>query len=153
MFPKAARYGPAICLSRRAARIKRAVPRPWRVRDDHLSIGCVPPPACGGSDVRRVSADAGDEGDPVWSPDSLRIAFTANRDGQFDIFVSEIAGRVTRRFTTSPARDVNPSWSPDGRHITFASTRARGHPPHELYMMSANGTDPVRLTTQSGQWP
>ena len=89
----------------------------------------------------------------MWSPDSLRIAFTANRDGQFDIFVSEIAGRVTRRFTTSPARDVNPSWSPDGRHITFASTRARGHPPHELYMMSANGTDPVRLTTQSGQWP
>ena len=49
-----------------------------------------------------------------------------------------------------------PQWSPDERHIVFASTRDGDF---EIYTMSADGTDPRRLTSSTGRdahpsyWP
>jgi Tol biopolymer transport system component len=52
---------------------------------------------------------------PSISPDGLKIAFTSNRAGNFDIWVMDINGRHLRRLTTSSAREVDPAWSPDGQ--------------------------------------
>lgn len=39
--------------------------------------------------------------------------------------------------------DSYPSWSPDGTKIVFESNRAGNH---DIWIMDADGSDPVRLT-------
>ncbi|NIM52761.1 MAG: hypothetical protein GTO22_26535, partial [Gemmatimonadales bacterium] len=42
-----------------------------------------------------------------------------------------------------PADDREPAWSPDGTRIAFASNRDGNY---EIYVMDADGSNPVRLT-------
>lgn len=75
-----------------------------------------------------------------------KIAFS--RNGR--IHVMEADGSNVTMLTTVQARDFTPVWSPDGAKIVFQSDRD-GHP--ELYVMNANGTNPVRLTVGGGYNP
>jgi len=61
---------------------------------------------------------------PCWSPDGQKIAFAAERDGNWDIFYMNADGTDITRLTTHPAEDVYPSWSPDGSMIAFNSERS-----------------------------
>ena len=52
-------------------------------------------------------------------PRLAQIAFTTNRDGNFEIYVMDADGNNVRRLTDHPATDYGPAWSPDGRFIAF----------------------------------
>jgi Tol biopolymer transport system component len=58
---------------------------------------------------------------PAWSPDGTQIAFTANREGHYDIFMMETDGSNIIRLTTSKADEKEPSWFPDGKSIAYSS--------------------------------
>ena len=58
---------------------------------------------------------------PVWSPDGTQIAFTADREGHYDIFVMEADGSDLTRLTTTKAHEKEPSWFPDGKSIAYSS--------------------------------
>ncbi len=59
---------------------------------------------------------------PVWSPDSQRIAFVSGRSGNSDIWVMDADGTNLQNITnTSDANEFNPVWSPDGQWIVFLS--------------------------------
>ena len=105
-----------------------------------------------GSDLRRLTSHPAYECDPAWSPDSSRLAFTSAREGSFDVFTINADGTDERRLTFNSSADGSAWWSPDGRRIVFASNRAK-HKRHELYVMSADGGDAVRLTRRTGTWP
>jgi TolB protein len=99
----------------------------------------------------RVTSTAVPERDPSWSPDGTDLIYAA-RTGPgepFRIFVANADGSGLDQLTTQAAgsADRAPVWSPDGSRIAFVSNRAGGFP--ELYLMSANGTGVVRLTTNS----
>ena len=47
-----------------------------------------------------------------WSPDGSRIAFSSNRDGNFDIYTMSADGSGLTRLTNHPASDKDPVWSP-----------------------------------------
>ncbi len=51
------------------------------------------------------------------------MAFTSNRDGDWDIHVMDSDGSGVRQLTDSPGLDDKPQWSPDGSSIAFATTR------------------------------
>jgi Tol biopolymer transport system component len=80
---------------------------------------------------------------PLRLPARGRIAFQSDRDGSFEIYVSNADGTFISRLTNNPAVDVFPAWSPDGSRIAFTSDRG-GSP--DIYLINPDGTDLVRLT-------
>ena len=49
--------------------------------------------------------------DPAWSPDGSHIAFTSNRDRNFEIYVMNSDGSGQTRLTNNDAWEGSASWS------------------------------------------
>ena len=88
-----------------------------------------------GGTARRLTADAGQDLMPRYSPDGRWIAFTAHYQGNQDVYVIPAAGGPARRLTAhsdivphAPTRwgpdNMVVTWTPDSRNIVFLS-RAR----------------------------
>jgi Tol biopolymer transport system component len=74
------------------------------------------------------------------------IAFESNRDGNYEIYLTNPDGSGQLRLTNSPASiDVDPAWSPDGNRLAFESDRDK-QGPSEIYVMNADGSNQTRLT-------
>ncbi|HKG94652.1 MAG TPA: PDZ domain-containing protein [Gemmatimonadaceae bacterium] len=76
-----------------------------------------------GSDVRRLTTADGDEQRPAFSPDGRTIAFSANYDGNTDVYAVPAAGGVPKRLTWHPGDDIVQGFSADGRRVLFTSGR------------------------------
>ena len=81
-----------------------------------------------------------------------QIAFSSNRDGNYEIYVMDINGDNPQKLTNHPHADINPSWSPNGKRIVFMSARdghvdgGHGPPIYEIYVMDADGDNLQKLT-------
>jgi hypothetical protein len=64
---------------------------------------------------------------PAFSPDGKMIAFSAWRNGQFDIFLLDLATKTITNFTQDDIYDGSPVFSPDGRSLVFVSTTGAGN--------------------------
>jgi len=98
----------------------------------------------GGGPARRLTAHAGTEYFPQFSPDGKTIAFTGEYDGNRDVYVVEAGGGEPRRLTWHPGGDEVLGWTPDG-DVLFRSRRSEPHGNFELFRVPAAGGDPVRL--------
>ena len=99
-----------------------------------------------GQNVRRLTSDLGLEAFPVFSPDGSLIAFTAQYDGNTDVYTVPVAGGVPKRLTWHPSADVVQGFTPDGLAVLFASSRASFTGAHQhLYTVPLDGGFPVRL--------
>jgi TolB protein len=75
----------------------------------------------------RVSARAGVNSSPAFSPDGRLLAITLSHDaGNLDVYTLDLASQVLRQLTTDGAIDTEATWSPDGRQIYFTSDRSGG---------------------------
>lgn len=77
-----------------------------------------------GRNVRRLTSDEGIERAPAFSPDGSQLAFSAEYDGNVDVFVVPVTGGVPRRLTWHPGPDVVQGFTPDGTRVLFTSPRA-----------------------------
>jgi len=59
---------------------------------------------------------------PRWSPDSKRLAFLSDRDGNQQIYMISPAGGEASQVTHFEGGVTAFEWSPDGKRIAFAST-------------------------------
>ncbi|HXE89619.1 MAG TPA: protein kinase [Terriglobales bacterium] len=74
--------------------------------------------------VSRLTHDPAHSEWPTWSPDGKLVAYSANRGGNFDIYVRRIEGGQDVNVTNDSAEDIQPAFSPDGQWIAFISTRS-----------------------------
>ena len=72
-----------------------------------------------------------------------RIAFTAEADGNWDIYTSKADGTDMQRLTQDPTYDGEPAWSTIGG-IAFQGNRNENT---DIYVMSEGGGIATRLTT------
>ena len=99
-----------------------------------------------GTNPRRLTIDEGVERDPVFSPDGSLIAFTAEYDGNLDVFVVPAIGGVPKRLTWHPGWDRVQDFSPDGQSILFISGRSSHTNRHaQLYTVTIEGGQPTEL--------
>jgi tricorn protease len=77
-----------------------------------------------GSEPRRLTVSEGVESNPVFSPDGKWIAFSAQYDGNVDVYVIPVEGGIPKRLTWHPAADIVRGFTPDGKSVLFISQRA-----------------------------
>lgn len=98
-----------------------------------------------GGDARRITSDPGSEVYAKFSPDGSKLAFSAQYDGGYDVYVMDARGGMPARLTYHPAGDRVLGWFPDGTHILFRSNRVWPFRGEEIYSISINGGMPERL--------
>ncbi len=77
-------------------------------------------PATGGEAVRLTSTDAY-ENVPIWSPDGSKIAYSSDRNGNFDIYVIDAKGGTPKRLTFNSANETPEAFTPDGKAVLFSA--------------------------------
>lgn len=104
---------------------------------------------------------------PAWSPDGEWIAYHSSQMGRkhgsgqdwgYDIFAIHPDGSGTKNLTADlSARYVHqvswtPSWSPDGNWIAFSFEEGEGGTEKAIYIMQADGANPVKATFGGGNY-
>ncbi len=108
-----------------------------------------------GGDAVRLTTNSAYDFNPVWSPDSRKIAFASDRKGNFDIFIMSAEGGAAKRLTTNSAREIPTSFTPDGKQVLFTANIADDvnnamFPKSylsELYAVNVTGGRPVQVLT------
>jgi Tol biopolymer transport system component len=96
------------------------------------------PPAASAVPTRLIYANR-IQGDPMYSPDGGKLAFSSTRMGANEIWVSNADGSRPMQLTYCNSFSGSPRWSPDGSAITFDS-RMDGNP--EIYVVPSEGGPP-----------
>jgi len=95
-----------------------------------------------GSNPDQVTRDIA-AGSPAWSPNGQLIAFVSGQ--QIQVVPWDKFGFEVNPLTSGVPNNDDPAWSPDSRWIAFQSWREGGN--RDLWIMTANGGQPTRLTT------
>ncbi len=94
-----------------------------------------------GGEPQRLTTTEAAEGAPVWSPDSMKVVYTSERDGGNSLYVYDFATNTEKALTKGLDIDGSPAWSPDGKSIAYL----RNH--KQLHVMTlAGGADKVVAT-------
>ena len=78
-----------------------------------------------------------------WSPDGSTLAYTALRDGEWDIYTIPVEGGEERRLTHCVGLDDGPDYSADRRHIYYNSFCSGTM---EIWRITADGDAAEQLT-------
>jgi Tol biopolymer transport system component len=93
----------------------------------------------------RLVTDSGPSYLHGWSPDGKRLAYCAERNGQYDIYSISVDGGAEAQLTNLPGLDDGPEYSPDGKYIWFNSTRTGLM---QVWRMEADGANPTHMVKE-----
>jgi TolB protein len=79
-----------------------------------------------------------------WSPDGDWLTYTAERNGNYDIYKISVKNKKEIRLTEAPGLDDGSEYSPDGRYIYFNSARTGTM---QLWRMNPDGSEQEQLTS------
>ncbi|HUB80137.1 MAG TPA: S41 family peptidase [Bryobacteraceae bacterium] len=107
-----------------------------------------------GTDAVRLTDNQARDQFPRFSPDGQWIAFSSDREGNYDVYVVPAAGGEPRQLTFHTANDTVVGWTPDGKRIIFSSVRGNGAFPSvaTLWEVSVDGGIERPLNTDWGAY-
>ncbi len=96
----------------------------------------------------RLTFDPGDDRDPVWSPDGSHIAWSANRDGAFQIYQKLASGVGPEELLLKADERLGPGdWSADGRFLLYS--REAQKTKYDLWVLPLAGDHQPSLFLQT----
>jgi tricorn protease len=104
-----------------------------------------------GANPRRLTAHVARDFAPRFSPDGRSIAFTSNRNGNYDVYVIPAAGGEPKQLTYQSGDDQALYWTPDGRSIVMTSNRGMHPFGSPLYTVALDGTVPAPMGMDFGR--
>lgn len=106
-----------------------------------------------GGTAYRLSSPNGEEMFPRFSPDGKKIAFSANYDGNTDIYLIPSLGGEVKRLTYHGMTDLILDWYPEGAAVLFASSMESGRQRYsQFYRLSIEGGLPDKLPVPYGEF-
>jgi dipeptidyl aminopeptidase/acylaminoacyl peptidase len=99
----------------------------------------------------RLTFDPATDFMAAWSPDGTRIAWSSNRDGNFNLYQKAANGAGTdEALLKSSDPKYSDDWSPDGRFLLYGALPTGGT--LELWVLPLTGDDrkPTRYLQQTG---
>src|SRR6185437_4895440 len=109
-------------------------------------------PKAGGT-AQRLTTARGEESFPHFSPDGATIAFTADYDGNDEVYTIPAAGGEATRLTYHPSADRVVAWYPDGQSLLIASGRtSETNRYNKLFKISKTGGLPTVLPMPYGEF-
>ncbi|HMU62049.1 MAG TPA: hypothetical protein PKA66_09710 [Gemmatimonadales bacterium] len=96
-----------------------------------------------GTEPRNLTQAPGYDTDPAWAPDGQRIAFSSDRDGDYDIYLMNPDGSGLVQLTDNPGVDRGAAYSPEGSRLAFESEQSGNS---DIYVMSIPDGTLVNLT-------
>jgi TolB protein len=97
-----------------------------------------------------VSARAGINGAPSYSPDGKKLALTlSGSNGNLDIYLLDLGTQQLTRLTDDQSIDTEGVFAPDGKTIYFTSDRS-GNP--QIYRLTVGSTERPRRVTFQGAY-
>jgi tricorn protease len=79
-----------------------------------------------GTGAQRLTDNKARDVYPRFSPDGKWIAFSSNRDGNYDVYVVAAEGGKPKQLTWHTANDTVTGWTPDSKNVVFSSARGQG---------------------------
>ena len=99
---------------------------------------------------RMVSARAGINGSPSWSPDGKKLALTlSGTNGNLDVYLLDLGTQQLSRLTDDPSIDTEAVFTPDGAGLYFTSDRS-GNP--QIYKLLLGSNERPRRVTFTGAY-
>jgi len=105
-----------------------------------------------GTGVERLTDNRARDIYPRFSPDGNWIAFSSNREGNYDVYVIPAQGGKPKQLTFNSADDNVVGWSTDSKKVLFSSLRGQGAFPSvaTLFEVSTEGGLEKPISTDWG---
>jgi len=98
-----------------------------------------------GGDAIRLTSNEGYESAPHFSPNEDWIAFSAEYDGNTDVYVIPAKGGSPKRLSFHPGADVVQGWTPEGDVIFRSGREARPTRLNQWYTIGMEGGLPTKF--------
>lgn len=99
-----------------------------------------------GGQAYPVTSHVEQDAYPIFSPDGKWLAFSSQRNGNWDIFVVPTSGGTARQMTFSSASEIASDWSPDGKTLLYSSGRDLAPPNDAIFALDVKTLRFQRLT-------
>ena len=104
-----------------------------------------------GSELQRFCPGLSGRGEADWVPDGSGLTMVAYDGDTPAVYLQDATCNVSRLTGYQGTYVHGPRYSPDGSQIVFTSDAEEGLP--NVWIMEADGTGVIRLTTGGGEWP
>ncbi|MBM4186820.1 MAG: hypothetical protein FJ206_05840 [Gemmatimonadetes bacterium] len=95
----------------------------------------------------RLTAGAGMDSRPAWSPDGAELAFVRDDGRETSIVVRNLARGTERVVASDPGIELDPTFAPDGRSVFYSSAAAGDL---DVWRVDLNSGAKTRITEHAG---
>ena len=96
----------------------------------------------------RLIDEPYEEIDPSLNPNQKKIAYSAKKNGYWDIYILDLIDGSETRVTDTPQYDGSPTWSPDGNYLAYESYK-NGNLDIFIQNIQDFSSPPVQLTNDA----